>query len=152
MGIEAKFNEARIKAVIDAKIARIEQAIIQNLKTLGEKCVKVARENGNYIDQTGNLRSSIGYILLANGVVISENFESASKDEEGKGITKGRSFANEISKNFQSDFVLIVVAGMNYAAAVESRSRDVLTSSEKYANQEFRRIKKALKLAVSKQK
>lgn len=152
MGINTNFNEARIQAAIDAKIFRIEQAIIQNFKTLGEKCIKVVRENGNYTDQTGNLRSSTGFIVLANGKIVSEDFETATKDEDNKGVNTGRAYAISLSKNFQNDFVLIVVAGMSYAAAVESKSRDVLTSGEIYAKQELPKMLKKLKSGISKMK
>jgi len=148
--IQPKFNFDDVRKKIARKVKNIEKAIIQNLKTLGEMCVKVARENGNYIDQTGNLRSSIGYVLLANGVIVSENFQSAVKDENNNGVNTGKQFALKLAQNYPNDFVLIVVAGMKYAAAVESRSRDVLSSSEIFAKKELPKMINQLEQGIYK--
>lgn len=149
MAIKANFTIANIEKIFNEKLKNIEKAIIAALKRLGEECIEVARNQGNYIDQTGNLRSSIGYILLVNGVIVIEDFKSASKDQDKKGVQTGKSFAEEMAKNYPNDYVLIVVAGMNYAAAVESKSRDVLTSSEIYAKQRLPQMLKSLKLGIS---
>ena len=149
MAIKANFTVANIEKIFNEKLKNVEKAMIAALKRLGEECVRVARIEGNYTDQTGNLRSSIGYVILVNGVIVSENFESASKDENKKGVHTGKSFAEELAKNYPNDFVLIVVAGMNYAAAVESKSRDVLTSSEIYAKQRLPQMLKNLKMNIA---
>lgn len=103
----------------------IEQAIINRLKFVGEKFVINARNNGAYTDRTGNLRSSIGYIILKDGVQVEEKFPG----EKAGGKSKGLQVAIDASSKFPKGIVLIVVAGMDYAAAVESRNYDVLTAS-----------------------
>ena len=33
---------------------------------VGERCIIEARDNGAYTDRTGNLRNSVGYVVLLN--------------------------------------------------------------------------------------
>ena len=117
-----------------------EKVLLNTLLYVGEKSLIKARENGNYTDQTGNLRSSIGYAILNNGKVLKKAYGEVVKD----GI-KGKSEANKFLMSLlanapQTGFVLIVVAGMNYASYVENNGYDVLTSSELYAKQLLRNI------------
>lgn len=91
------------------------------LKAAGEKFVKLARESGNYKDQTGNLRSSIGYVIVQDGSVIMTNFQKSGSGTEGeKGVENGGRIANEIASTYTNGSVLIGVAGMTYALAVEA--------------------------------
>lgn len=148
MGLTPRFTDAQVAAEFALRLQIIEKAIIASLKRLGEECVRVARIEGNYVDQTGNLRSSIGYVLVANGVVVDSDFDTANSDQDGKGVVTGRAFAEEKASQYSTGYALVVVAGMNYAAAVESRSRDVLTSSETYAKQRLPLMLAALKLNI----
>lgn len=150
MGIKANFNLAQIRKRFDAVNARVDAAILAALKRLGEACVKVARENGNYIDQTGNLRSSTGYLIVSNGKIVESAFETAIKDTDGKGANTGRRYAEELAGKYTSGYALIVVAGMSYAAAVESLSKDVLTSAEAYANKKLPEMIEQLKKNIDK--
>ena len=80
---------------------RIHKAMITVLQYIGEECVRQARENGNYIDHTGNLRNSIGYVLLCDGNIISSNFEERVQSTvvnkaNGMGVLEGKKLA-EIS-------------------------------------------------------
>lgn len=150
MGIKPNFNLSSIQKEFDKAQKRVENAMISALKRLGEKCIQVARDSGDYTDQTGNLRSSIGYIIVINGTIIERNFEVANKDEDGKGIATGSNVADDLAKKYSQGFVLIVVAGMSYAAAVESKSKDVLTSAEKYAEKELSKLLQRLKTNINK--
>lgn len=120
---------------IEEKIKRIEALIIMNLAYLGEACVNKARIDGNYIDRTGNLRGSVGYVVVANGRIVKMGgFSSAYGSGEKDGIKEGESFARKIAVGYTSGYALIVVAGMNYAAYVEAmNNKIVLTSAETYA-------------------
>ena len=92
------------------------------------ECIREARNNGSYIDQTGNLRSSIGYAVLRNGAMYSKS-DFASVKNGHDGSTTGNEFINELSKEYSGGLVLIVVAGMEYAAYVSTK-RNVLASAE----------------------
>ncbi|MDR0429371.1 MAG: hypothetical protein LBH58_02690 [Tannerellaceae bacterium] len=80
----------------------------------------------NYIDDSGNLRGSIGFVISLDGRIIHENFE-------GKGSLYGQEFARKVAGRFPTGAALIVVAGMNYSAAVSAKGYDVLDSAEDIA-------------------
>lgn len=116
--------------VLKPRMERIVEAILNRLTLIGEECIRLARENGEYRDITGNLRSSIGYLILRDGVVVSANFaESERGSDKSTGRSQGEALANELAARHPTGFVLIVVAGMGYAAKVESRGKDVLTGT-----------------------
>jgi hypothetical protein len=132
MGLVPKFSKAEINKAIADKVARIELAVLLRLQRIGEQFVTDARLNGTYKDRTGNLRSSIGYIVLKNGEQYSQGgFVQVKTGVQGTGT--GKNILNEASLKFPKGYVLIVVAGMSYAAAVESKGRDVLTGSSQIA-------------------
>ena len=122
---------------------RMMQAVIYNLKVIGEKCVNEARNlpslsrdderaekphQPNYIDDTGNLRSSIGYVLIVDGQIVSESsFEVVGKGKEGS--EAGKSFAESLVKDHPTGIALVVVAGMRYAEYVAAKGYDVLDSA-----------------------
>ena len=118
------FSQGSINRKVDRFVVNIEQRIIWALAMAGESFVNDARNTQTYQDQTGNLRSSIGYIIARDGIIIQENVEGKP---EGK--AKAREVAREVLRDNSKGFILIVVAGMEYAAAVESKGYDVITGS-----------------------
>lgn len=133
MPIIQKTPKSAIGEYLNKELERREKSIIRVLTYVGEACIVEARSNGDYIDQTGNLRSSIGYVILNNGAVVSQSrFENVKNGSLGK--KEGSDFIHELIKKNSYGLVLIVVAGMNYAAHVETR-RNVITSSELIAEQ-----------------
>lgn len=146
------FSIVDIRKQLEKAQRKIDKAVVQVLRRLGEMCVAEARENGGYTDQTGNLRSSIGYVIVVNGIIVENVFSEANKDEGAKGESTGRSYAETLAKNYSSGYVLIVVAGMNYAASVESKSKNVLTSAEKYAEKKLPKMLEQLKKNIEKMK
>lgn len=133
---------------LNAFLRVAELRAIKRFMYLGEQCVKLARENGDYIDQTGNLRASVGYVLYNHGQIISSNFGTGSSNMEG--AYNAMAVANEAASKHPTGLCLVVVAGMNYAAAVESRGRDVLASTEIYAMQTAPKMIEQLKANISK--
>lgn len=115
-----------LKASAEAKM----KVIVNTFCYVGEQCIKEARDNGDYTDQTGNLRSSIGYAVLWNGKIIQK--ECADKVKCGdEGTSKGEKFLSDrIKKAQKKGVVLIVTAGMNYAEYVEAKGYNVLSSAE----------------------
>ena len=80
--------KADVEAYLKDQLAKREKSIIRTLNFVGITCINEARTNGDYIDQTGNLRSSIGYAIIQNGVVVNQSrFEQVKDGREGK---KGR--------------------------------------------------------------
>jgi len=124
MGLIPGFTQANINKRITNWVVSIEQRIIWTLAMVGEQFVNDARNTQTYQDQTGNLRSSIGYIIAKDGVIIQENIEG-----KAEGRAQAKEIAEEVLRENNKGFVLIGVAGMEYAAAVESKGYDVITGS-----------------------
>lgn len=118
------FNIGQITQVLEEFQADVDRKSLTTLQYLGEEFVNKARLSDTYTDRTGNLRSSIGYIILKDGEVVDMNFEGGV---EGK--RKAEEFAKSIGIAHSHGYVLIGVAGMDYAAAVESKGYDVITGS-----------------------
>lgn len=130
--ITPKFTEAQLRADIKKRVKAIHQGFLEELEMIGEEFVKNARENGNYKDQTGNLRNSIGYVLFENGKPIRENIQQTvpSKGGDKNAATIARMMARKVAqKHGTRGLLLVCIAGMDYAAAVESRGFDVISSS-----------------------
>ncbi len=149
LSIKQKFTLNDVKKVVEERIAKVELAIINRLKYTGERFVKNARENADFTDRTGNLRSSIGFVILKNGVEIESNFQAV---KSGLGRNEAVKVAEDVAVNFPKGFVLIVVAGMDYASYVESRGKDVLTSSSLLAENELRKAISELSQKIGKMK
>jgi hypothetical protein len=138
------FSKSAIEKALLEHRNRIGAAVVMRLKFAGETFVTNARLNGSYNDITGNLRSSVGYIVATKGELIVENYQKVKSGS--KGIEKAKAFVEKILKKYQHDYVLIAFAGENYAAHVEARGRDVITGSclqlKKDLNQALAKFKK----------
>jgi hypothetical protein len=152
MGVKASFKISDVDAYIQSRMDKIDLVIIRRLQFLGEKLVNYARENGSYTDQTGNLRNSVGYVIVKNGKIINSNFQKSSSLPGADGTAKAQALANSLAANFKRGYAVIVVAGMNYAAAVESKGKDVLSSAEMLAKSEMPRMISELKLNIKNMK
>ena len=144
MGVTANFTKADVKKRIDAFLDMVEQKQIARLQRLGEMCLIEARNNKGYMMQTGALLSSTGYQVFVDGVAIHSQFDAASGAESeaaAKGIKTGQGIAEQIGKETKG-IALVVVAGMNYAAYVEARGYNVLTSAEHLAERELPKMLK----------
>lgn len=124
---------------------KAEEKIIRLLSASGELFVRIARLYGNYKDKSGNLRSSIGYVIAKDGKIIASNFEvSPNGTEKAKGLKRAKQLADEVSKLYNGGYVLIGVAGMDYAACVEARGYDVVSKAciqcEDYLRRASKRI------------
>jgi len=128
MGLKSKGDMAEIRKRIEQVKQRFNNATFNALSKLGEEAISLAKSippEVGFKDVTGNLRASIGYSIYFNGEQRFSFFEGA-----GEGTQEGQNVSDEIIKDYPTGWVLIVVAGMSYAAAVESRGRDVLSSAE----------------------
>ena len=144
MGITANFNTADIQKRFDAFLVEIEKAQIKRLQKLGEMCVTHARNiapkskgGDGFDDITGNLRSSIGYMVFVDGTAVHTGYEQVKGGSEG--IQKGQALAKKVGEA-SNGICLVVTAGMNYALYVESKGRDVIASAEHLAQRELPRM------------
>lgn len=150
--MDVKFDFSDVEPFFE----EIEDTILAMLIEAGENAITTAIESGTYQNITGNLRSSIGYVIAKDGMIIKEggfrkiqgrgeNYQKAQfTTQNGKNVSfwargksgdgaegskKGIEFArNLISK--MPGFTIVVVAGMDYASYVNSKGLDVLDSAQ----------------------
>ena len=142
MAIKPNFTKDDVRKRFDAFLNEIEKKQIARLQRLGEMCLVEARTNKGYMMQTGALLSSTGYEVFVDGVAIHSKFDAASGAESNAaetGIKSGQSIAESIGKGTKG-IALVVVAGMNYAAYVEAKGYNVLSSAEHLAERELPRM------------
>ena len=122
-GFSATFGKGEVHNTFAEYALRIHRAIETVMQFIGEECVRIAREQGTYNDITGNLRNSVGYVLVRNGDIICKNFEErvASKvidAANGKGILQGQALAEELAIAFYIVFlgdVAILIVPLGFA-------------------------------------
>jgi hypothetical protein len=161
MGLEPRFTPADIRKKLEEAVVKIDKAIIANLRYLGEECVNHARTSGDYNNVTGNLRNSIGYVIVKDGQIVKRDFKRTASVTNAKGKkTKGsqegakigQALAEQLASKAPKGYVLIVVAGMVYASKVESNGRNVLSSAENYAKSQLPGIMRQLKAQIARMK
>ena len=159
MAIKPQFTKNDVRKRFDAFLEEVERAEIEALEKLGEECVTHAREipaEVGFKDQTGNLRSSIGYVIFKNGEAVRDYyFKSEGKEKEegkpdigGDALKKAKDLADSVGKETKG-ITLVVVAGMEYAAMLEAggawklksrRPYDVLASAEILAQRNLPKV------------
>lgn len=146
-GLTPLWKKSDIRKLFDKLGERAEFVIMDLLQRTGEEFVKIARLEGNYIDHTGNLRSSIGYVIVKDGSIAGRNFqvsEQAGTDKQ-TGRREGEQLAMDLVKTFSKGYVMIGVAGMKYAVFVEAmENKDVLTRAADKADDFIKRHSRLL--------
>lgn len=135
MGVQAKNLNMALSALKESQRV-IKEEIFKALAKLGEECVAKVRDRSqeeSWFDQTGNLRSSIGYAIYDHGIEQIKSSFSVVKNG-GQGASEGRKALENLAREYSRVYALVVVAGMNYAQFVEARdNKDVLASTELWA-------------------
>ncbi len=127
MGIKLLTTRKQIEGKITKALQRKEEKYIQKLTEAGNILVTEAIRSGDYQDQTGRLRRSIGFVVMKDGVLVSEYFQGGATAYEAK--EKAINGANQ-----HQGIVLAVIAGENYASYVESKGYNVLTTARQIAS------------------
>lgn len=148
--IVSKFDMRKIHDGLKVEMKELQAHLVVRFQQIGEECIKIAREkkpeDGSFHDVTGNLRSSIGYAILVDGKIVTQSPFEAIKGKVGdgaKGSATGQALISKLQSKFPWGVVLILCAGMNYAAYVESvKHKDVLTSAELVADKLFKKLLK----------
>ena len=122
-----QFKVSELEAQLINYAVNNENKFIEALSRVGDEFVNSARSTNTYQNDTFNLRSSIGYVIANNGVVVKRNYEQLG--DANIGVTEGLNLADEVAAENSNGIVLIVTAGMNYALYVEAKGFDVLTGS-----------------------
>ena len=142
MGTKANFTRNDVRLYLESFCEDVVKRQIRYLQYLGEMCLTEARNNKGYMMQTGALTSSTGYQVFVDGVAIHSQFDAASGAESeavARGMKSGQTIAEKVGKETKG-VALVVVAGMNYAAYVEAKGYNVLSSAEHLAERELPRM------------
>lgn len=131
--IKKKYGNGKMEVSIDSQVLR-------QLSYIGEQVCEHARNitptrnSGGFDDQTGNLRSSIGYAIFKNGERKKKGGFKQVKDTAKDGLKQSKEAVDQYGSAIASTngWTLVIVAGMNYAKYVEAKGHNVLRLS-KYA-------------------
>jgi len=128
-------NLKGIQSELIKRSSYIELALQYSLEYLVEKMINHAKASAGYQDQTANLKSSIGGYVLKDGRRIGyRGFvqePSTIGTFEGVGTLTGTAFIDSLVSKYQSGYVILLVAGMEYATYVENfHNLNVLKKSE----------------------
>ena len=154
MGIDSTTPQSKLDKFLNAIPQILSAEIFRALCYLGEQCVgKVRNRPGtaSWFDQTGNLRSSIGYAVFGEGRKIMESaFDTVGVGTQGS--AEGRDMIDSLASKYAETYALVVVAGMNYADYVEAKdNKDVLATTELWAGQQIKPyLEKAIERAYGK--
>lgn len=132
MGLIRKFGDGYITKQVQYFQQQVELAMKMLLQEFGEELVAFAKDTHTYTDRTGNLTNSISYAIVRHKEIIYYN--EVQREEANAAALK---VAMKMAENLSDAYSLIIVAGMNYAAFVESRGYNVILPAELKAKQEF---------------
>lgn len=118
-------NQRELDRIFEQAQAEYDRKAVIWLTSVGERVVKYAREHGSYTDRTGNLRNSIGYVVVQFGNVVHSSFSDTVPQLKARGYAL--SVADGLPKGHKT--FLVWVAGMEYAKYVEARGYDVIEGS-----------------------
>lgn len=141
-------NKKQLTNYIAKRGDLIEKALIFNLEFLVTELQNHAKESAEYEDRTSNLKSSIGGVLLKDRKPITyKGFVNQGTADTGD-IT-GLEFINSKIAEMENGYVIVVVAGMEYASYVENEHNlNVLKKTELKMNRELPRMLKRLKRSI----
>lgn len=150
MIVTPKFTQTEIEAAVKEGVSHKIKALNRDLQYIGEEAVTEARTGAktggkDYLSQSGNLRSSIGYVVTYKGETTGEGgFTPMPGRESGEeGANKGKAVAERIAaeEGSQESLKLTVIAGMDYAAPLHAKGYDVLDSAELLAEERLNELK-----------
>ena len=134
MAITQITPEEQVDAYLRLELERRNRVLLRTMYYVGERVLNAARSTQSYKDQTGNLRSSLGYVVVQDGEIVqASDFQPVKNGKEG--VAKGQEYVRDLIRRNAEGIVLIVVAGMNYAQYVAAKGYDVLDSSELLAQE-----------------
>lgn len=140
MPIRQTTPQSQINAHIDAWVGKRAILVAKKFEEIGEQVRNEAVSKGSYTDRSGNLRRSVGYVVVVDGQI----YKAGSFSGTTKGAAEGEAYARSLVSKFPKGIVLIVVAGMNYAAYVTAKGYNVLDSAELLAEKLVPQMKQQL--------
>lgn len=151
MAIKMTTQKKEIESYLKQCSEQVHKETVRVLSYIGERCIIEARDRSqieSWIDRTGNLRSSVGYVIVANGEIVAiSDFNQVNSGSEGK--NEGEAYARTLASSITKGYAVIVVAGMSYASFVEAmENKVVLASAETLAMKIVPEIMNELKKSI----
>lgn len=132
MGVKLATPMAQINKTLREEVEKQRRVLVRTMLYCAEEITNAARTTNSYSDRTGNLRSSIGCIVVVDGRILQEyGFEQVK--EGAQGVVDGKEFAYSLAKQYPKGVAIIAVAGKEYASYVADKGYDVLDSAEELA-------------------
>lgn len=129
MAITQRTPQSEISNTIVASTNNLNRAIIHSMEVAGQQGTNEARAHGEYTDQTGNLRSSTGYVISDEGAIeSSSSFDTVKNGSDG--ATQGKNIAKSIAGSIKGKKAIVLVAGMDYAPYLQAKGRKVMGDAE----------------------
>lgn len=153
IGGNSGFNNIRKK--IEAMKKNMNQKILRKLEYIAEDVLNDARQKGNYMDRTGNLRSSIGCRIYFNGQPVKsyavQLVGNPTESEKRLSLEELQSNFDDAMKQYEDEhiagiegYTIALVAGMNYAYYVEAKGFNVLHESNVMLQRRIEELKNSL--------
>lgn len=146
-------NNAYAETPDDPKVRRLLAYIGEELCNHARTITK-GHSSGGYDDQTGNLRSSIGYRIYRDGEPVYEggfkNVQVVNEKGEtvtGDGVEAAKAALDDYGLAYSipmRGWTLTIVAGMSYAAYVEAKGYNVLHLTNIEMKKKIEELKKDL--------
>jgi hypothetical protein len=135
--ISQAFSMDEVLRDIDDFVMDQQQKTVIALSYIGDKIVTNAKRDHTFKTITGQLEASIGYQVLIEGEVAFEKTAGT-----GEGAEDAMVLFQELAE--QDGVKLVIVAGKDYAAAVEARGYDVISNSIPEAKEVLQDLNKLL--------
>lgn len=133
-------NEAAAFEYIDGFQGNANEAAVEIMSFAGTEFSEDAKLNANFIDDTVNLRNSIGYVVAIKGRLHKQHFGGEGGNNDWQKETEQG--AKTLLKLAKGNVTLIGLAGMSYGVYVENmKGKSVISQSipkvEKLLNRLF---------------
>lgn len=141
--LKVKGIEAIQQRLLERKQA-LEERLEDELRVVAENAVTHAKLHKGYKDRTTNLKNTISYVLYKDGMPVSRHI-GHNKPKKGERVVSDAEVQERLQK-YASDnkivnskgYCLVIVAPMEYAAAVESKGYNVLYLTKFFLQDEIK--------------
>jgi len=151
MGLKPTYDKRQFERELEKSREDFVKQACSAFFNLGKKAVDIVVADGNYVNRTGVLRSSIGCGVFYNGIQVSEyGFFTTFGPESGASL--GRKLLYSIGKQnvVRNQVKLVVVAGADYASFVEANENyRVLVTGVDFIESNLQSILRGLNFRVN---
>ena len=135
MGIRLANSKKDLDRMTVGCLHLLREEILRSLMILGEQSVRRVRDRAgedSWYDDTGNLRSSIGYgVYDHSNIIVTSAFEQVKQGS--KGSAEGSRMINEIASEYRKVYALVVIAALGVLLFIRyKKKKDAASDSKDY--------------------